>query len=504
MTSLEYISIDEIPVLHESLRKTFNSGLTKSVEYRKEQLKALYALIDENTDALANALYKDLKKAREEAMLTEINFTKEEIVHMLKTIDRLIKPQKVKPYFTVNAMDTTILRKEPLGVVLVIGSWNYPLSLLLGPVVGAIAAGNCVVIKPSEGSIHTAATIVELIPKYLDSRSYRVAYGGVEETTKLLERRWDHIFYTGSGLVGRIVATAAAKHLTPITLELGGKSPAIIADDSDLQLTANRIAFGKYMNAGQSCIAPDYVLINENNVKPFVAALKTSLKEFYGENPQKSDSYGRIGTKRHFARLQNLIESRSTGSVVIGGQMEEEDLYIAPTVIVGLKEEEQLLQEEIFGPVLPIIGIKDIDEAIEFINTHDQPLALYPFSKSKETVEKILNNTRSGGVTVNDTMMHSAEPSLPFGGVGPSGQGLYHGEKSFETFSHTRSTMIKQQNMEAVNYLRYPPYNSEKSEIMAFFLTSGPSLAKTWGIGQLLRVIRLTMKLMYGSSAASQ
>ncbi|RUS21091.1 fatty aldehyde dehydrogenase [Endogone sp. FLAS-F59071] len=495
MTTLKYTPVKEIPLVHASLRKTFNTGLTRSVEFRKEQLKAFYRLIDENTEAILKAVYDDLKKPRGEAILSEIGAIKEEATFLLKNIDKLSMPQKVKPYLTVNAMDTTLIRKEPLGVVLVIGSWNYPFNLLLTPVVGAISAGNCVVIKPSEGAPHAAALIAELIPKYLDPRAYSVVNGAVEETTELLKSRWDHIFYTGSGTVGRIIATAAAKQLTPVTLELGGKSPAVITEDADLTLTAHRIAFGKYFNAGQTCIAPDYVLINEDKVKPFVEAMRATIKEFYGEDPQKSDSYPRIIAPRHFGRLQNLIESRSSGSVVIGGQMDMDDLYIAPTVIIDLKEDEKLMQEEIFGPILPVIGVKDVDEAIEFINSRDQPLALYTFSKNKETINKILDNTRSGGAVVNDTLMHFAEPSLPFGGVGPSGQGSYHGAKSFETFSHSRSTMIKEQNMEAVNILRYPPYSNEKSEVLGFFLTSGSS------IFQLPRVISLATKIIFGSGA---
>ncbi|RUS18662.1 fatty aldehyde dehydrogenase [Endogone sp. FLAS-F59071] len=483
--SLQYTPIEDLPNVVDALNRTFLDGVTKPLNYRKEQLRRLYDLLDENEVALVKCLYDDLRKPEIEVIGGEIAAVKEDILFFLKNLDKLSKPEKVKPRYLVNAVDKLQVRHVPLGLVLIMGAWNYPVNLLLLPFVGAIAAGNTVILKPSEIAVHTAATITSLLPRYLDERSYRIVNGGVPETTRLLEYRFDHIFYTGNGNVGRIVMTAAAKHLTPVTLELGGKTPVIIAPDADLQVTANRVVWGKLYNCGQTCIAADYVLIPEAQLEPFLDAIRRTIDDFFGADPQKSDSYGRIVSDHHFTRLFNMID-RTSGRIILGGQHDKAERYIAPTVITGIDENDPLLHDEIFGPILPVVAVKDVDAAVEYVNAkwiglfniqkgRDTPLALYLFAKSSRTISKVLDNTRSGGVLVNDTLMHYQELSLPFGGVGPSGMGNYHGVKSWQTFTHERATMIKDQSLEVVQKaVKYPPYTQQKLQIVRFLTISVP------------------------------
>jgi len=353
---------------------------------------------------------------------------------------------------------------------LIIGAWNYPVQLTLVPLIGAIAAWNCVVLKPSEVSPHTAQLLANILPKYLDKQAYRVVNGGVAETTTLLEQKFDHILYTGNGNVGKIVMRAAAAHLTPVTLELGGKSPAIVDSNVNIVNAARRIAWGRFMNAGQTCIAPDYVLIKSGLERPFIDAVKATLDEFYGKDVQKSHDYCRIVNKTHFNRLKKVIETAG-GEKVIGGELNEEDRFIPPTVILNPDENSSVLRDEIFGPILPIVPIKSIDEAIRYVNDRDKPLALYVFSKDKKVIEKVLSNTTSGGAVANDTLMHATVPELPFGGVGPSGVGAYHGKHSFELFSHKKAVMVKDMGMEFLNDVRYPPYTPDKLKVILFLTT---------------------------------
>ncbi|OZJ03220.1 hypothetical protein BZG36_04526 [Bifiguratus adelaidae] len=397
-------------------------------------------------------------------------------------------------------MDTLQIRSEPLGVVLVIGSWNYPVNLLLTPVVGAIAAGNCVIMKPSEVAANIAQVITDLVPKYLDQRCYRVINGGAKEMGLVLEQRYDHILYTGSGNVGKVIAGAAAKHLTPVTLELGGKSPVVISNDSDLKITANRIAWGKFVNAGQTCIAPDYVLMPSAKIPEFTAALQKSIQRMYGTDASKSPDYCRIIHERHWERINALLTT-TKGEVVFGGNANKDDLYVSPTIVVKPDVSDEIMKEEIFGPILPIVPCETAEEAIRFVNERDTPLALYVFSKDKHFSKKILDNTNSGGAVVNDVIMHFVESCLPFGGCGPSGQGAYHGDKSFETFSHQRSTMIKQQNMEAVNKIKYPPYNEDKAKVVQMFTASPPNFGKSWGVGYVTSSLHKAVGLMSSDDA---
>lgn len=457
--SLQYTSFDSIQDYVSHVRQVFNTGKTRDIKFRKAQIQRLFDLVSENEERFYEALAKDMNKPRNEAMGGDIAPVLDECLFFLDNLDELTKDKKVKPRSINNKMEKVVIRRDPLGTVLILGCWNYPVQLSLLPLIGAIAAGNTAILKLSEVSPHTAALITELFPRYMDISCYRVVNGAVEESTALLKEHFDHIFYTGNGQVGRIVMEAAAKHLTPVTLELGGKSPAVIAPDADMQLTANRIAFGKFFNAGQICIAVDYVLVPKQRLNEFVTAFKKTMSDWYGNNPQDSDSYARIVNKRHVDRIAAMLNNRSSGEIVIGGEVDKVDRYIAPTVVVNVKHDDpSLMGDEIFGPVLPVITYNNIDEAIGLINKKDPPLALYVFTKKEKLAERVLRNTKSGGVCVNDCLMHQAEYGIPFGGVGTSGMGNYHGEKSFTTFTHERSMLVKKQKMEGSNVaVRYPP-----------------------------------------------
>ncbi|KAM4843431.1 aldehyde dehydrogenase, dimeric NADP-preferring [Thomomys bottae] len=350
--------------------------------------------------------------------------------------------------------DETYIHSEPLGVVLIIGTWNYPFNLTIQPMVGAIAAGNAVVLKPSEVSENMANLLATIIPQYLDKDLYLVITGSIPETTEVLAQRFDHILYTGSPGVGKIVMAAAAKHLTPVTLELGGKSPCYVDKDCDLEVACRRIAWGKFMNSGQTCVAPDYILCDPSIQNQIVEKLKKSLREFYGENAKQSHDYGRIINDQHFQRVISLIEGQK---VAHGGTWDAASRYIAPTILMDVDPQSPVMQEEIFGPVMPIVCVRSLEEAIQFINQREKPLALYVFSNNDKVIKKMIAETSSGGVTANDVIVHITVNSLPFGGVGNSGMGAYHGKKSFETFSHCRSCLVRSLRNDEVHRARYPP-----------------------------------------------
>ncbi|KAK4812241.1 hypothetical protein QYF61_011263 [Mycteria americana] len=375
-------------------------------------------------------------------------------------------PQPVKRNL-LTMRDDAYVCPEPLGVVLIIGAWNYPFTLIMQPLIGAIAAGNAVVVKPSEISENTARLVADLLPQYLDRELYPVVTGGVPETTELLEQRFDHILYTGNSRVGKIVMAAAAKHLTPVTLELGGKSPCYIDKDCDLAVACRRITWGKYMNCGQTCIAPDYILCDPSIQSKVVENIKATLQEFYGEDVKSSPDYERIVNKHHFRRILGLLEGQK---IAHGGEADEASCFIAPTILTDVSPESKVMEEEIFGPILPILTVKSVDEAIEFINRREKPLALYVFSNNKKLIKRVISETSSGGVTGNDVIMHFFLSTLPFGGVGNSGMGAYHGKHSFETFSHRRACLIKDLKMEGTNKLRYPPGSWKKVDWAKFFV----------------------------------
>jgi aldehyde dehydrogenase (NAD+) len=346
---------------------------------------------------------------------------------------------------------------QPLGVVGIIAPWNYPLQLAIGPLVAAIAAGNCAIVKPSEVAPRTSEALARLVPKYLDPEAVTVVQGGVAETTALLEQRFDHIFYTGNGTVGRVVMTAAAKNLTPVTLELGGKSPTIVDASADLDVTARRIVWGKFFNAGQTCVAPDYVLVEKKIEERLLAALVRTVKEFFGADPKQTKDYSRIVNTRHHRRL---VQYLGDGQLVCGGDHDENDKYIAPTILKNVKPDAPVMADEIFGPILPVLSVGSVGEAIEFVNKRPKPLALYVFTGERQVADEVLARTSSGGACVNDVVLHLAIPELPFGGVGESGMGAYHGKTGFETFSHRKAVLSKVAAMDMS--LRYPPFDEKK------------------------------------------
>jgi aldehyde dehydrogenase (NAD+) len=445
------------------LRRTFASGRTRPEPWRRSQLERLRALLVESEPELAAALHADLGKSATEAYLTEIGFTVAEIDVALKQLPAWLKPERVGTPMNAKPAKAYVVR-EPLGVALVIAPWNYPVQLLLAPVAAALAAGNCVVLKPSELAPATSAALARLIPRYLDGDAVAIVEGGVPETTALLAQRWDHIFYTGNGTVGRVVARAAAEHLTPTTLELGGKSPVIVAADADLKTAARRITFGKFLNAGQTCVAPDHVFVDQTVHDELVRGIAEAVATFFGKDPQTAKDFGRIVNDRHFARLSGLYDGGGYARTVVGGDRDAATRYFAPTVVDEVDADAPLMQEEIFGPILPIIPVGGVDEAIARINAGDKPLALYAFTRDDATTQQILGATSSGGVTVNHTLLHLTVPTLPFGGVGESGTGAYHGKAGFEVFSHRRSVLEKPAGMDVP--LLYPPYTSIKDRLL--------------------------------------
>lgn len=422
------------------LRATFRTGRTKPVEWRTAQLRRLRALLTENGPDLEAALHADLGKSAAEAQRTEIGFTVREIDHTLDHLADWLRPESAPVPAHLGADATAWTQYDPLGVVLVIAPWNYPAQLLLAPVVGALAAGNAVVAKPSELAPATSAVLARLLPRYLDTEAVAVVEGGVPETTALLAERFDHVFYTGNGTVGRIVMRAAAEHLTPVTLELGGKSPAFVDRDADLDVVAARLAGGKFLNAGQTCVAPDYVLTDPETAAALEPALVRAVEGLYGTDPAQSAEYARIVNERHFDRLTGLLDS---GRVVVGGASDRAEKYLAPTVLADVAPEAPVMREEIFGPILPIVTVPGLDEAIDFVNDRDKPLALYVFSESDTTRERFAAETSSGGLGHGLPLAHLTVSDLPFGGVGESGMGNYHGRYSIETFSHRKAVLKK-------------------------------------------------------------
>lgn len=421
------------------LRATFATDRTKPLAWRTAQLKALRTLLTERGDELAAALHADLGKSRKEAYRTEINFTVREIDHTLEHLAEWLRPQPAPvPDRLSPATAHTVL--DPLGVALVIAPWNYPVQLLLAPVVGALAAGNCVVAKPSELAPATSRVVADLLPRYLDGDAVAVVEGAVQETTDLLAQRFDHIFYTGNGQVGRIVMRAAAENLTPVTLELGGKSPAFVDRGTDLAVVAARLASTKFMNAGQTCVAPDYVLTDPETAAQLEKELASVLHGLYGDDPAASPDYGRIVNERHFDRLTGLLDS---GRTVVGGAHDRAERYIAPTVLAGVAPDSPVMREEIFGPILPVVEVAGLDEAIAFIRDRDKPLALYAFTESATTRDRLTRETSSGGLAFGLPVAHLTVSDLPFGGVGESGMGSYHGRYSLGAFSHRKAVLDK-------------------------------------------------------------
>jgi acyl-CoA reductase-like NAD-dependent aldehyde dehydrogenase len=433
-------------------RNFFREGNTRSVSFRIRQLKGLKRAIQQNEKLILDSLWTDLRKPALEGYGAEIAFLVREINHAIRNLRSWAKPVKVRTDL-IDFPATSRVYPDPLGVVLIIGPWNYPFQLLLAPLVGAMAAGNCAILKPSEIAPHASSVIAGIIRENFDPSFPAVVEGGPQETQTLISGGFDHIFFTGGTNIGKIVMKAASEHLTPVTLELGGKSPCIVDNDIQVDYTASRIVWGKFINAGQTCVAPDYVLVHRAMKEQLLEKMVTRLREFYGEDPSKSPDYGRIISDRHFDRLCQLLQE---GEIVIGGSTNAKDRYIAPTVIDKVTLEHRVMQEEVFGPILPVMDYDALPEAISVVNRQPKPLALYFFSKNKKNQERVLRETSSGGVSINDTVSYEVSSFLPFGGVGPSGMGNYHGKASFDTFSHKKSVLNKSFLLDI--RIRYPPY----------------------------------------------
>ena len=448
------------------MRQTFASGRTRELSWRLEQLDRLHQLLVEREGELIEALHADSGKPEIESYVGEASFVKEEIAFVRKRLHKWIRPERT-PTPLVLQPGKSFIRREPFGCTMIIGAWNYPVHLTLGPLVAAISAGNCTLVKPSEVAPNSSRLLAELLPKYLDAEATVVVEGGVPETTALLALKWDLILYTGNGTVARIVMEAAAKHLTPVILELGGKSPCIVDETADLDTAARRIVWGKFFNAGQTCIAPDYLLVVEKQKDALLQRLEATIEAFFGEDPQKSADYGRIINVRHYHRLMGLIEA-DREKVVAGGDGDIETRYISPTILSDVSPDAPVMQEEIFGPILPLLPVADIDEAIAFVLDRPKPLALYIFSEREAICEKILAATTSGAACVNTVMYHAANPNLPFGGVGESGIGAYHGRHGFEAFSHRKAVLERSTAIDPP--LLYPPYTDRVKAWIKRFL----------------------------------
>lgn len=420
--------------------------------YRKQKLQDLRVAIKKYEDEIFRALKKDLNKSAFEAYETEVGIVLEEINYTLKHLNKWAKPKRIKtPIF--NFLSTSYIYHEPYGKVLIMSPWNYPFQLTITPLIGAFAAGNQIIVKPSEYSSSTAIVVEKLLNEVFSQEEVTVIRGGRAVNQALLEQKYDYIFFTGSFAVGKIVMESAAKYLTPVTLELGGKSPCIIDDSAKVKLAAKRIVWGKLLNAGQTCVAPDYILVHRNIKDELVKEMINYIKEFYGESPINNPDYPKIINEKHYKRILGLIENEN---IITGGQVDLDLMKIAPTILDDVSWQSPVMQEEIFGPVLPIIEFDNLDDVVTMIQNYPKPLALYFFTTNKENEKMLLSKVSFGGGCINDTIIHLSNSNLPFGGVGQSGMGQYHGKASFDTFSHSKS-IIKKSNLVDIN-LRYPPF----------------------------------------------
>lgn len=443
----------------------FNTQQTKDISFRKEQLKKLSKAIKSYESDILEALYTDLGKNKVEAYATEIGITLKSIKNARKELKNWTKTKNVDtPLYLFPTK--SYIKKEPYGTVLIIAPFNYPFQLVFEPLIGAIAAGNTAIIKPSELTPNVARVIKRLINETFDANYIEVIEGGIEETQTLIHLPFDYVFFTRSENVGKIVYQAASENLVPVTLEMGGKSPVIVDETANIKVASERICFGKFTNAGQTCVAPDYILVHESVKDDLITALSKTLREFYGQNIQQSPDYGRIVNLKHYHRLTSLLNSEQM-NIVFGGHSDEDERYIEPTLLDHVTSDSAIMQEEIFGPILPILTYQSLDEAIAFIHQRPKPLSLYLFSEDENATQRVINELSFGGGAINDTLMHLANPKLPFGGVGASGMGRYHGKYSFDTFTHEKSYIFKSTRLESGVHL--PPYKGKFKYIKAFF-----------------------------------
>ncbi|MBS0198959.1 MAG: aldehyde dehydrogenase family protein [Proteobacteria bacterium] len=452
-------------VVVAGIRAIFESDRTRPLAWRIAQLQALDRLLVDGAEAIHGALLADLGKCAIESRLTETAFLRAEIAHTLKHLRRWLRPKRIAIPLSLQPAHGRLV-PEPLGVALVIAPWNYPVQLPLAPLIGALAAGNAVVLKPSEVSPNVSATLARLIPRYLDNEAVIVVEGGIAETTALLREQFDHIFYTGNSAVARVVMTAAAQHLTPVTLELGGKSPLWIDESVDMEAAARRIAWAKFLNAGQTCVAPDYVLATPAVAEKLIPCLHDAIREMYGDDPRNNPAYARIINTRHVERLLALIDPMRC---VSGGEHDAGERYIAPTVLYPARADDASMQDEIFGPVLPIVPVADADAAIAFIRARSKPLALYAFTSDHALRRRFVGETSSGALVFDFAVAHLTAPDMPFGGVGTSGMGAYHGEASFRIFSHFKPVMGKPLWPDTLRLI-FPPYGKAVERVIDWLL----------------------------------
>ncbi|CAN7745148.1 aldehyde dehydrogenase [Paenibacillus sp. LjRoot56] len=454
--------MDNYHSLVNKQRLFFLTGITKDVAFRLEALQKLRNAILSHEKELMEALKADLNKSEFEAYSTEIGMELKEIRFTLSNLRSWVKPKKIKTPIS-HLGSTSSIYAEPYGVALIISPWNYPFQLAIAPLVGAIAAGNCAILKPSELTPKTSEVLGKLIIKIFPEEYISVVQGGVETSQALLDEKFDYIFFTGSVPIGKIIMKSASKNLTPVTLELGGKSPCIVHEDANIKLAAKRIAWGKFMNAGQTCVAPDYLYLHQNIRNKFINHFREAIKDLYGERPLNNPNYTRIVSKIHFNRLQSFLNN---GEIIIGGAANEEGLTIEPTVLTNITWDDPVMQDEIFGPILPVLEYSHLSDVSEGIHNHPNPLALYLFSENDNVQQEVLNSISFGGGCINDTVYHMVSPYLPFGGVGSSGIGSYHGKGSFDTFSHQKS-VLKQTTLFDIP-VRYPNVKDGLKKIKVF------------------------------------
>jgi aldehyde dehydrogenase (NAD+) len=446
--------VSESPVndLVRRQRDYFLSGATRPVSFRTEQLRVLEGLLRRGESALTRAMWEDMRRPPAEAFLGELNIAIAEVRYALRHLQSWVEPRSVATPL-VHLPGRSTVHPEPRGLALIISAWNYPIQQLFSPLVGSIAAGGCAILKPSEDSPSTAECIADLIHGAFPEEYVAVVIGGRDLTHEVIRAQMDAIFFTGSPPVGRLIMEAASAHLTPVTLELGGKSPCIVDPDADVAVAARRIAWGKFFNAGQTCVAPDYAYVHRSVFSVTVEGLKASIRDFYGDDVESSPDYARIINDRAFDRVERYL---GQGQILFGGTRNKATRFIGPTLITEAPSDSPVMQEEIFGPVLPLIPYEDLDQVIDDINRKPKPLALYLFSANPAVQEEVVRRTSSGGVTINDTMVHGATTTLPFGGVGNSGFGAYHGKATFDVFTHYKSVMTRALHPDVP--IRYPPY----------------------------------------------
>lgn len=491
-----YTSLEEIPRIHASLEKSFRNGKMQNVAFRKTQISRVAFMIKDNLEALQAALAKDLGRTKLETAFGDTNSVLHEAVEAWKNVEKWAKPIKASTTVTFRMMSPKVI-PSPKGVVLIIGAFNYPIALALTPLISALAAGCVAVVKLPESLPTVSPLLAALISKYLDSSVVRVVQGAVDQVTALLNLEWNHIFFTGSTRVGKIVAAAAAKHVTPVTLELGGKNPVIVDPRrADYTLIARRILWGRTTNSGQVCICPEYVLIPREHQQKLASALSSVYKELYPNGAANSDSFGRLVNTASAKRVSETLKG-TKGKILLGG--ESNGVFMEPTVLTDVTGEDEIMQDEVFAPLLSIVPVNTLDEAVAFINDRPQPLALYVFTQDSNFKDKITRNTRSGSIIFNDTMIQNVAPGLPFGGSGNSGYGQYHGKYGFDTFTHLRASADTPNWLEALVTWRYPPFSNQKYKLA--MASTGPgtfpfdrSGKRTWS-SRLLRFAPLLLLL---------